>query len=164
MPSTTFDPSPGQWNGSLAVGNGHDQKLMPETYFAAIHDQSDYSMTQIMDNGFCYGFIPCSHSKSRVVQKTHHATCQTGQCCTARYFLSNFTQMYRATFIQSDQKPSHVSQTCCPLSGSQLSQTLIPSMIEFADWHCSSPFTVCGNHNLPEDRANQLSFFKLSGS
>ena len=60
-------------------------------------------------------------------------------------------------------KPGHVSQACFPLLCPQSSQTLIPSIIEFADWHCSSPFMVCGNHNLPEECANQLSFVKLFG-
>jgi hypothetical protein len=158
MSTIAFDPSPGKRDGTLTVGNGHDQQLMPKANFAAVYNQTDFFIRQMLNDGSGYWLIPRSHSDSRGVQETAQPSCQAGQASLARDLLSDLAQMDRAALVQANQKLGEVAKTGIPHTWLQLSKTLIPSMIEFADWHRSSPITVCGNHNFPEERANQYPF------
>ena len=84
---------------------------MSEANFAAIYNQSDFSIRQSLENVLRNRFIPFSNPDGRIVQKTAYAPRQTGQAGSARDLFSNFTQVDRATLIQSDQQPGQVTDS-----------------------------------------------------
>ena|SRR3990170_2688696 len=109
MPMTSFHPGPGQGNGPSAVRDRHQQQLVPKANLAAIHDQTDFPMSQPLDDCLGDRLIPFSYSDGTVVQLSSHAPGQTRRAGCSRDLLSYLAQVNRTAFVQSDHQPIEVS-------------------------------------------------------
>ena len=78
MPATAFDPSPGQWYGTFAVGNCHYEQLVSKTNFATIYDQANFPACKSLEYGSRNRFVSRSHSDGRIDQETAQAVRHAG--------------------------------------------------------------------------------------
>ena len=153
MPTTPFHPGPGQRNRPATISNRHQQQLMTKTYFATIHDQSDFSGSHPLNDRLRNGLVPFTHTNGWIVQQASYAPCKARQTSTPGNLLSHFAQMYTAAFVQSNQQPTEVPDPSNPLSGAKFSQHLVTSMVKFWYRHDSPRKLVCDDPSLLEDHA-----------
>ena len=128
MPSTTLDPGPRDWNGSLSICYRNDQQLMSKANLGSIHGQADFpNPAQLFFQPMTGNrFVPFAHPDSRVVQQPAHSSCSAGQLYRSRYLTRYFAQMHRSALINTNDQPDETSHLSDPLAGSQLSNSLVP--------------------------------------
>ena len=160
MPTTAFHPGPGQRNGPSAVGNRHQQQLVPEADLAAIHNQTDFATGQTLNNRLCQRLIPVPHLDGRVVQQSSHPSRQTGQAGCSRDLFSHFRQVNRAALVQANHQPTQVPDPSYPFFGSKFSQHFVTGMVKFWYRHDSPRKLVFNNPSLLEGHAVSYSFVK----
>ena len=161
MPTTAFDPGPRQRDRSPAVGDGHQQQLMPKAHLAAIHDQAYLIMGHLPYDGPGDRLIPLSHSDCRVGQQPLDAPCFAGQTCQTRHFPSDLARMYTTALVQTYQQPDEIAPARNPFIRPQLAYQFVPCMVKFFYRHDFSRCRFVLNHTLLD---NHAVFIKLSGS
>ena len=160
MPSDMFDPSPGNRNAALPIGQADDQQLVSKTNLRPIHDQTNLS--NAVKLGFQpltgYRFIPRSHSNSWIIQQPTQSSGGTQQLGWTGYLPRNAAQIHRPALIDPDDQPDKVSNLGHPLSWSQFTNPMNPGIIEVVDRHWVTPFRkmVGQNRFYWRTRANQL--------
>ncbi len=167
MSSDVFDPSPGNRNAALPIGQAHDQQLMPKTDFRAIHNQTNLSDTPKLGFQPLPGnrLIPRSHSNGRIIQQSAQSPRHTRQFCFSRNLASYFTHTHRTTQVNSDDQPYKPSNLGDPLSWTQFHYSHFPGIIKVVDRHWITPFlrwlrkTNFSGESLPIN----YSLVKLSG-
>ena len=160
MPSPPFHPRPGQRNASAPKGDCHKQQLMPKTNFAAIHDQTYFSMGQSLDDRLRQRLIPGSDLNGRIIQQPSHSPGHTWQVGSSRYILSHFAQVDTSTFVQPNHQPTEVTNSGDPFTRTKLIQHFATGMVKFWYRHGSPPKLVCGNPSLLDYHAVFYSFVK----
>ncbi len=162
MPSTTLDPGPRDWNGSLSICNRNDQQLMSKANLGSIHGQADFpNPAQLFFQPMTGNrFVPFAHPDSRVVQQPAHSSCSAGQLCRSRYLTRYFAHMHRSALINTNDQPDETSHLSDPLAGSQLSNSLVPYIIQLVDRHVTSPGKgFCGKNDFTRFCAVDQLFF-----
>ena len=158
MPTTTFHPGPSQRNGPSAIGDGHQQQLMSKANLAAIHDQTDFSIRQPLEDGSGDWLIPFAYTDGRIIQQASDTAGQTRQIGRTRDLLGNFAQVDRTTFVQPTQQPAEIADPGDPFIWTKVSQHLTTSMVQFWYRHGSPRKLVSGNPSLLEGHADFYSF------
>ena len=158
----------GDGDFTFAIGQTDDQQLMSSADLRAIHDQTDFAQMpklcgQPLSGNRC---IPVSNSNSGIIQEPTQATNCTQKFSLARNFASDPAQCHRTTLIDPDQQPGKVANLGDPMSWSQFSNSLKPSIILAVDRHSSPPGQVfCSKSTLTGVCSPiNYSFGKVSGS
>jgi site-specific DNA recombinase len=161
----TFDPSPGQGDGSATKGQADDQQLMAKAHFAAIGNQPHFlhRVSRGLQQPPGNGRVPLANPHGWIVQpatQSPHGTYQDG--CT-RNLAGNFAQVHRATLVDPDHQPGERTQPRNPLVRPQLPDPQKPSMIESVDRHRLPPRELFDTPILLERGDAINPFVKVSG-
>jgi hypothetical protein len=72
MPANMFGPCPGNWNGTLPIGQADDQQLMSKSNLCSIENQTDLSKAPKLAFQPLPGnrLILCSYSNGRIIQQS----------------------------------------------------------------------------------------------
>ena len=164
--ATAAHPHPDQWNGSSAISQSNDQKLVTKTDFAAIDQQTIFLSSSLCQKFFYNRLIPIPHSKGRTFQKAIQSSGGTNQHGCARKLAGHFAQVNRLALKNPGNQPGQVSYPGNSLVRKQLRNFMHPGIIEGGDRHWVSPFCkmVPQNRFYRSSQADHLFLAKLSGS
>jgi hypothetical protein len=131
VPSNLFNPGPGNWDRSLAVGQTDNHQLMTKSNPSAIHNQMDFANTAILRFQPLPGnrFVPFSYSNGRIVQQPAQPARGTRQFGFARDLACHLAQTHRAAQINADEQPDKGSNLGDPLAGTQFRNSRFPGII-----------------------------------
>jgi hypothetical protein len=155
---------PGNRDSTFPVSQTDDQQLMRKANFGSIHNQPYLLKTTGLtcQPAPSNRLVPISNINRRVGQKSAQALYQAEQLRFTRNFARNPAKAYRTTLMNPDDQPGEVLEAGFPFHRLQLSNSLVPSMIEIVDRHGALLILVWQIQEYIY-RADQSFFLKLYG-
>lgn len=131
------DPGSGDCDRPFAIGQTHDQGLMPKTNFRATHNKMEF--TQVVELSFqphaSDRFMPCPDSNSGVPKKPAQLAGCAYQLGRTGDLASNPAYTDRAALISANNQPDHASNLGNPVTRTQFLNPFKPGMKQRVDRH-----------------------------